>query len=178
ERLLRESLERNKKILGDVHPGVAEFDLELAALLIERGRLDEAESLIHHAWRGFEKLNALNTHGWILETLARTLHGRGDYETAALYLRESLGFRIGDHGREHPITATCLLHLAEACHDSGDLAAAQPIYESALAMLEQFGPPGHPDVLAARVDLAALHLDLGEPFAAEADLRDVLDGQL
>jgi len=48
-------------------------------------------------------------------------------------------------GPEHPLTATSLNNLAILLKHQGDLAAARPLLERALAMREKALGPEHPD---------------------------------
>ena len=59
-------------------------------------------------------------------------------------------------GPEHPDTATSLNILANLLRDQGDLAAARPLFERALAIREKAFGPEYPDTNRARCNLARL----------------------
>ena len=60
---------------------------------------------------------------------------------------------------EHPETARSVSHLAALLKDEGDLAAARPLYERALAIREKVLGPEHPDTATSLNNLAALLQD-------------------
>jgi len=59
-------------------------------------------------------------------------------------------------GREMPATAWSLRNLAMLLSDQGDLAAARPMLERALGILERGFGPGDPNTVIVRENLAAL----------------------
>jgi Tetratricopeptide repeat len=69
----------------------------------------------------------------LLDRAGNYFHGRADYSQAAPLLRDALAMREMLLGPEHPDTATSLDNLAGLLRGQGDLAAARPLYERALA---------------------------------------------
>ncbi len=65
-------------------------------------------------------------------------------------------------GPEHPDTATSLNNLACLLKDQGDLAAARPLYERALAIREKALGPEHPDTATSLNNLARLLQEQGD----------------
>jgi Tfp pilus assembly protein PilF len=59
-------------------------------------------------------------------------------------------------GPQHPATATSLNNLGYLLQAMGDLAAARPYYERALAITEQVLGPDHPHTHIVRDNLATL----------------------
>jgi hypothetical protein len=59
-------------------------------------------------------------------------------------------------GPDHPDTATSLNYLAVLLQAQGDLAAARPLYERALAIREKALGPDHPDTATVRRNLEGL----------------------
>ncbi len=64
EKLLRESLAIDRKLLGNEHPVVALELNNLAVVLQAKGQLDEAERLYREALAMNRKLLETNTHKW------------------------------------------------------------------------------------------------------------------
>jgi hypothetical protein len=60
-------------------------------------------------------------------------------------------------GPEHPDTAASVNNLGVLFGDQGDLAAAQPLLERALAIREKALGPEHPDTAMSLNNLAFLH---------------------
>jgi Tetratricopeptide repeat len=59
-------------------------------------------------------------------------------------------------GPDHPHTATSLSNLAWLLRAQGELAAARPLLERALAIRERVLGPDHPDTAISRESLARL----------------------
>ncbi|HMF29697.1 MAG TPA: tetratricopeptide repeat protein, partial [Candidatus Cybelea sp.] len=76
-------------------------------------------------------------------------------------------------GPEHPDTATTLNNLAYLLQAQGDLAAARPLYERALAIREKVLGPEHPDTATnlsklGRLLSASGHTEDAEPLFKRA----------
>ena len=74
-------------------------------------------------------------------------------------------------GPEHPANGESLDNLASLLHDQGDLAAARPLYERALAIREKVLGPDHPQTAQCLNNLAALLQDQGDLAGGAAALR-------
>jgi tetratricopeptide (TPR) repeat protein len=96
--------------------------------------------------------------------LANSLYGfgvllarQGRYVDAQKTLREALARQQALHGAVHPDVARTLKDLAQAVEDGGDLNAALPLMQSAVAMQRTLrGNEPHPDLAEAINDLALL----------------------
>ena len=78
-------------------------------------------------------------------------------------------------GPDHPETAHGLNDLARLLQDQGDLAAARPLFERALAIRERVLGPDHPDTGAIRPVWSESHLILDQAlrlWAAERPFRN------
>jgi tetratricopeptide (TPR) repeat protein len=69
-------------------------------------------------------------------------------------------------GPEHPDTATCLNNLGRLLRDHGDLAAARPLLERALAMREKVLGSEHPETAKSLNNLVSLLQAQGDLAAA------------
>jgi tetratricopeptide (TPR) repeat protein len=109
------------------------------------------------------------------EQLANSLYGygvllarQGRNADAQKNLREALKRQQSLYGAVHPDVARTLKDLAQAVEDGGDLNAALPLMQSALAMQRQLrGNEPHPDLAEALNDLALLHQQRGDYAESE-----------
>ncbi|WIA42558.1 hypothetical protein OEZ86_008540 [Tetradesmus obliquus] len=69
--------------------------------------------------------------------------------------------REQQYGQRHPAVAESCSNLAILYNQQGDYAAAQPLYERALAIYEATYGPNHQEVAHTLTDLAVLHLEQG-----------------
>jgi tetratricopeptide (TPR) repeat protein len=111
--LYRESLAIRLKILDPNHPDVTTSQLNLAGVLQDLGRLDEAEPLIRQALEGDRQ-----THGEQhmdvaidLSSLGSLLEERGKFAEAGRMYQESLAIRIALQGEKHPSVPNVLFNI-------------------------------------------------------------------
>jgi len=134
--------------LGDVLTRQAQFDAAeqdyREAISVESSRPKDPASQVQLA-------NSLYGFGVLL---AR----QGRYAEAQKTLREALTRQQALYGAVHPDVARTLKDLAQAVEDGGDLNAALPLMQSAVAMQRRLrGNEPHPDLAEAINDLALLH---------------------
>jgi serine/threonine-protein kinase len=134
--------------LGDVMTRQAQFDaaerVYREAISVDSSRPKDRESQVQLA-------NSLYGFGVLL---AR----QGRYADAQKNLREALKRQQSLYGAVHPDVARTLKDLAQAVEDGGDLNAALPLMQSAVAMQRQLrGNEPHPDLAEALNDLALMH---------------------
>jgi tetratricopeptide (TPR) repeat protein len=104
------------------------------------------------------------------EQLASTLYGfgvllarQGRYTDAQKTLRDALARQQALYGAVNPDAARTLKDLAQAVADGGDLKAALPLMQSAVAMQRTLrGKEPHPDLAEAINDLALLYQLMGD----------------
>ncbi|HEV7787053.1 MAG TPA: tetratricopeptide repeat protein, partial [Thermoanaerobaculia bacterium] len=109
-----------------------------------------------------------------LGNLGAVLEGEEKYEEAAAVHARSLEIRrriYGDHG---PVVAQSYLHLAETRRKLGQTAAALPLGQKALAVMEEALGREHPLVAYPHQVLGLILRDRGDPAAAEPHLRQSL----
>jgi len=149
---------------GDVLELQAEYDAgEKAyrqAILIDTARPDDHQSQV-------ELSNSLYGLGTLLA------HA-GHYAEAEKNLREALKLQQALYGASHPAIARTLKDLARAVADGGDLNAAIPLMQRAVAMLRELrGSEPYPDLAEALNDMGMLlwrrdDLDGAEKFYRES----------
>jgi tetratricopeptide (TPR) repeat protein len=116
------------------------------------------------------------------EELATTLYGlgvllaqEGHFKEAEKNLRDALGRQRALYGAAYPDIARTLKDLAKAVADGGDLNAAIPLAQSALAMQRELrGSEPHPDVAEAIGDLGWLLWRSGDYAGSEKFFREQL----
>jgi tetratricopeptide (TPR) repeat protein len=114
--------------------------------------------------------------------LASSLHGlgtllamQGRYSDAEKTLREDLKLQQALYGASHPAVARTLKDLARAVDDGGDLGAAIPLMQSAVAMQRALrGDEPHPDLAEVLNDMGLLLYENGELDNAEKFYRESL----
>jgi tetratricopeptide (TPR) repeat protein len=134
--------------LGDVLTRQAQFDaaeqVYREAVSVDSSRPKDPASQVQLA-------NSLYGFGVLL---AR----QGRYADAQKNLREALKRQQSLYGAVHPDVARTLKDLAQAVEDGGDLNAALPLMQSAVAMQRRLrGNEPHPDLAEAINDLALLY---------------------
>lgn len=116
------------------------------------------------------------------EKLASSLYGlgtllakQGRYKDAEESLREALERQKALFGQTHPAVARTLKDLARAVDDGGNLAAAIPLMERAVAMQRALrGTEPHPDLAEVLNDMGLLLYEKGDSSGAEKFYRESL----
>ncbi len=114
--------------------------------------------------------------------LANSLYGlgtllakQGRFADAERTLREALKLQQALYGASHPTVARTLKDLARAVDDGGDLGAAIPLMQSAVAMQRALrGDEPHPDLAEVLNDMGLLLYENGELDNAEKFYRESL----
>ena len=148
----------------------------LAAILMQRGELDEAEAI--YRWSLAERRADLGDRdpavATSLRSLATVYYLRGELDVAEPLLRQALDLREQAYGRESPAAASVLVSLGRVAHAAGDLDAAEPLLREALGIRQRLLGQDHPHVAAVGKDLAALLVERGDLDAAGELLTPVL----
>jgi eukaryotic-like serine/threonine-protein kinase len=149
----------------------------LAAILMQRGELDEAEAI--YRWSLAERRAVLGDRDPAIATSLRSLatvhYLRGELDVAEPLLREALDLREQAYGRESPAVASVLVSLGRVAHAAGDLDAAEPLLREALGIRRRLLGENHPHVATVGKDLAALLVERGDLNAAGELLTRVLE---
>ncbi len=148
---------------------VATTATNLAAVLKNQGKLDQAEALYREALSLFR--DALGERHYRVavcqNNLALLLAERGEYEQAVALSRESLDIRRAVYGDRHLAVATGLKNLALLLAETGRTEEAEPLYRQALVLGREL--PGDELLLANTLNnLADLLATLGRYDEAEA----------
>ena len=170
----RAYLEKRRK-LGHSVLGLAN---NMAALLSEQGKLDEAEPLKReelNACRvqlGDKHPNTLTS----INNLANLLRDQGKLAEAEPLYREVLNVRRDQLGDKHPNTLTSVNNLAALLSDEGNLVEAEPLYLEALTWQRELLGNKHPDTLSSTNNLAILLHNQGKLDEAEPLYREAING--
>ncbi len=178
--LAERALDIRKKVLGAMHPDVAESLNNLALLYQAQGAYPKAEPLLVRALAIREKARrpmhpdvALS-----LNNLAEIYRAQGAYAKAEpLYVR-ALEIREKALGPMHPDVALSLNNFALLYQAQGAYGKAEPLLVRALDIHEKALGPMHPDVAQSLNNLALLYKVQGaypksEPLLVRAlDIRE------
>jgi len=156
-------------------PG-AEATLENARALLDRGRYAAAESV------GLALLHARTVRrdslatALLLDTIVEAARRGGRSRAPETRARAERAVRLKEQrlGSRDPEVARSIANLAIVVEESGDFAAARPLYERALAIrIDAFGAE-HPDVAASLNDLGILLTQTADYDAARQALERAL----
>ncbi len=177
EALLRDVLERSRRVQGPDHPDVLAAQSNYAYALHELGRVDAAAELhratyeVRTAARGADDPETITT----LNNYALCLRDLGRAAEAEPLLVETLERRRRVLGADHPDTAIACQNLAAVRDDHGDLEQAEALHRTALAIFEKRLGPEHESTSMARNNLASVLSRRGSYDEAETLLRAVLE---
>ena len=163
--------------LGAEHPNTLTSRGNLARVLGDLGRLEEAEAEHRAVLDGLTRVlgaehpNTLTSRN----NLARVLSGLGRLEEAEAELRAVLEIRTGVLAAEHPNTLTSRNNLAEVLRGLGRLEEAEAELRAVLEILTRVLGAEHPNTLTSRNNLAEVLRGLGRLEEAEAEHRAVLE---
>jgi tetratricopeptide (TPR) repeat protein len=163
---------------GDTHEETSQFMDKLANLLMDQGKLDEAELLYREALRGLrDKLG--DTHPSTLASinnLAILLSDQGKLAEVEPLYREALRGRHEMLGNTHPDTLASIHNMAVLLRNQGKLDEAEPLYREALRGNREMLGSTHPRTLESINNLANLLSNRGKLDEAEPLYREALRG--
>jgi len=158
ERWARKAVELRTIMLGSGDPEVADDNALLATVLMELGRLDEANQLLRSVLTASEA-----TYGEDCVQVAVLLHNLGalsyrlgDHEGAEEQLKRALRIKEELFGPDHPEVAMTLANLAVLAEAIGSRAAAEQHCRRAIAALAAAVDETHPTLIACRSQLRRL----------------------
>ena len=161
----RAALER----LGVEERGTSDLLFYLAGLLMNQGKLNEAELLYCEALAACRRTLG-NEHPDTLASInnmAILLKAQGKLDVAEPLYLEALAASRRTLGNEHPDTLASINNLALLLSDQGKLGEAEPLNLEALAACRRTLGNEHPSTLASINNLANLLSDQGKLGEAE-----------
>jgi len=165
--LLDRAVATRRSQIGDDPLPLSDSLSHLGDVLTRQAQFDAAEPLYREAIR-VESSRPKDPAA--RAQLANSLYGfgvllarQGRYVEAQKTLREALARQQALYGAVNPDAARTMKDLAQAVADGGDLKAALPLMQSAVAMQRALrGNELHPDLAEAINDLALLHQLMGD----------------
>ena len=154
--LLREGLASLRKRLGNDHPHVPYAARQLAGLLYDTGRLDEAELLAREVTQAQKQLIGRQHTGLLMKILLK----KGEFVEAEPMLREAVR-RHRDRDDQNSL-AHSLSGLGECLTGLGQYADAERLLTRALRIKEQILGEDHLDVALGLNNLATVYVSQGQ----------------
>ena len=147
-RLLRQSLELERRTFGDKPPRVTGAKEALALMLLRMGRTDEATKLIRDVVASSrEQFGTQHTaYASAIGFLSDALLARGDLDSATTLVKEAVAIRTSIFGSEAPITKLSSMGFARIAVVRGDTAAADSIYRTVREVILRQSSVEHPDI--------------------------------
>ena len=138
----RQALDVRKRALGEDHPDVATSLNNIALVLSDQGRLDEA-LVMHRQALDIRKRALGEDHPGVyatdLNNMARVLYKLGHGSEALEKAERARGIRVRVYGADHWLVADCINTKALAMHSMGKVDEATPLRVSACASLGKLG---------------------------------------
>jgi tetratricopeptide (TPR) repeat protein len=160
ERLLREALAMERKLVGEKHPELALSLNNLALVLWRKGALKDAESNYRQALAMQRELlgavhpDVANT----LNNLAFVLYDSGDAQGALQNEAESLAIYQKLFPGDNPDVARTMNRLGYWQTETHDYAAADKNLSEALAMRRRLFAPTHPEIASSLLHVGILQV--------------------
>jgi tetratricopeptide (TPR) repeat protein len=174
-----ESLSLRQRGMGEDHPDTLISKSNLAGVLRQQGRLDEAQFLdeciveARERLLGPEHLDTLAARA----NLAATLAQQGRSAEALAMQDKVLDAYIRLLGAEHLLTLACKAARAELLFQRGDTGQARLAQEQVLAARKRLLGAEHADTLRSKLALAGTLVRLQEPEQARSLVDAVLQAQ-
>jgi tetratricopeptide (TPR) repeat protein len=160
ERLLRESLAMQRRLLGDKHPNIAIGLNNLAAVLHLKGDLEGANSTYRQALAMHRELQG-ELHpdvAFTLSNLALVMQDSGDLGGALEATRESLDIYRKLFPGDNPDVARTLNRLGYLLTESGDYSAADAYLQDGLKMRRRLFGEAHPEIASSLLHVAIFQI--------------------
>lgn len=173
---LQQALETRRKLLGDEHPDTLHTTNNLANLLAQQDRLEEAEALYVHVLSVRRRLLGADAAETLVtqNDLAMLQLVQGRFDEARALLEDALAVSRRALGDAHPDTIVALNNLALAHMNRGDAPAAEPLLREALEAAQRVAGADHPAAIKTSLNLGLLLTSDGRWEEAERLLRDAL----
>ncbi|MBK8167739.1 MAG: serine/threonine protein kinase [bacterium] len=160
ETLYRESLAAMSGQAGIDSLVFAEATLQLGNIVVQMGRYDEADSLMHGALGIYRRL-APESDGMAvtLNSLGNLSRYQGNHEAAETNYREALALHRRVLGEDHPYVATDLHNLGRLLEARGNIPEAEQMLLASMAVLDKVHDGPHADKAQAMRSLAEFYLN-------------------
>ena len=173
---VRAALDLRRAALGAEHRLTLASVNDLATLLHEQGRFDDAEALYRDVLAAARRLFGdddpltLTT----VNNLADLLRQRGRLGESEALFREAVERRRRRDGEDHPLVVSAINNLALVLNEQGKLAEAEPLFRHAVEKNRAIHGADHPETLLSIGNLAMLLFDQNRYAEAEALAADRL----
>jgi non-specific serine/threonine protein kinase/serine/threonine-protein kinase len=163
-RQIRRAYELRRQALGPGHVDTLRSADDLAHVYLDRGRLDEALSLLNESLSrrladlGPEHPDTLTSK----HNLAAVYQAAGRLEEALSLYHEAFERRRAILGPNDPDTLYTMNNLASASRQVGRFDEALPLYREALERRKAVLGPDHPETLVSMNNLASFYRELGK----------------
>jgi len=177
ETFCRRTLQGFEELHGETHPGTTDALINLASILISRGKLGEAERMLtglidkKFSVFGDGDPRLFDTYN----SLAVLLMNQGLVKKAEALLRDALQGSTSALGADHPESLTYLANLASNLERQGNFDEAERLLNQLREKEERVFGKNHPRLLYTLNTLACLHANRGDAVKAESVLREAID---
>mmetsp|Transcript_34986 Transcript_34986/g.84694 ORF Transcript_34986/g.84694 Transcript_34986/m.84694 type:complete len:567 (+) Transcript_34986:153-1853(+) len=176
-RRLWDKLDQQLREKGLIDPEVALSYNEIASLLLEERRLEEAMELLNQRLEIEKKVFQCDDDPKMAETyynIARVLQQQGKYDAAKQQYEKALGIFLKVYGLVHSATATAYHAIGTVLRDQGKYKEANLQFARALVVqLEALGP-GHSLTVKTNLGIANVWRDQGMYEEAMGEYQAVL----
>ena len=165
-----------EKASGENHPHVAMAYNTLGEIYRAQNKFDQAQTTFQTAllrMRAAEKPEPSGETS-ILNNLALTFYGKGDFVTAVQLLKEVVAQRKEFVGEQHPLYAIGLLNLAEAYRQIGRFDDMEALMRQALAIEQKTSGPHSVQAAYCLNSLGDYYREIGNYGLAEINLQQAL----
>jgi tetratricopeptide (TPR) repeat protein/predicted Ser/Thr protein kinase len=167
--LAQRALDIRKRVLSANHPSIADGEFSVGVVLLGMGRYDEALAALERSLDVMEE--ARGPHhprvGNVWSTIGGVHASRRRFDVAIEAFERAVSI-LESADEDHPWLATALSGLGNVELESGDVRAAIPTLERALALQERLHGGASLDNAGVLMSLGIAKLTLGEPDEALA----------
>ncbi|MGA1516579.1 MAG: tetratricopeptide repeat protein, partial [Phycisphaerales bacterium] len=177
--LQESALATRRRVLGDDGPDTLGSISNMGSLLLDQGRLSEAEPYAREALDGFRRVLG-DEHPDTLTAISKMgmlLRSQGKLSEAEPYYRESLDGSRRVLGDEHPDTLSFVGSMGVLLYSQGMLSEAESYAREAVETFRRVLGDEHPDTLAAIYNMGVLLESQDKLSEAEPCYRESLEIQ-
>ncbi|MFZ9691559.1 MAG: tetratricopeptide repeat protein, partial [Phycisphaerales bacterium] len=175
--LQESALATRRRVLGDDGPDTLGSISNMGSLLLDQGRLSEAEPYAREALDGFRRVLG-DEHPDTLTAISKMgmlLRSQGKLSEAEPYYRESLDGSRRVLGDEHPDTLSFVGSMGVLLYSQGMLSEAESYFREALETSRRVLGDEHRQTLSAIGNMSVLRRSQGRLSEAEAYYRESLE---